>query len=131
MAVNLSKLIRTNTNDIDVDWPTLSRSPELEKYMTTLMDSLSIRGRGGQLKLQLDFNPQGDIAYTNGNKVYLNMENDLQKQMSSLRNRFKVTLGILFHEMAHVRFTDFDLSYDLLRQIKNGEFPVGRPHGRQ
>ncbi len=131
MAVNLSKLIRTNTNDIDVDWPTLSRSPELEKYLTTLMDSLSMRGRGGQLKLQLDFNPQGDIAYTNGNKVYLNMENDLQKQMSSLRNRFKVTLGILFHEMAHVRFTDFDRSYELLRQIKNGEFPVGRPHGRQ
>ena len=43
MAVNLSKLIRTNTNDIDVDWPTLSRSPELEKYLTTLMDSLSMR----------------------------------------------------------------------------------------
>lgn len=93
MSINVSTLVRKQANNIDVDWPTLSRSPEMEKYLTTLMDAVSMEGKGKSLRLRLDHDPQAsDIAYTTGNLIYLNMENDLQKQMSSLENRFKVIL---------------------------------------
>lgn len=129
MAINVSKLVRSKANNINVDWPTLSRSPEFERYLTSLMDSVSMRGNQHRLRLQLDRNPRGEIAYTNGDRIYLNLENDLQKQMSSLENRFKVILGILFHELGHIRFTDFDRSNELIDQVGKGKFPVGRPDG--
>lgn len=129
MAVNIAKLIRQKAQNVAISWDELMRSRECRTYLETLVSSISKRVHNPVRLILAWEDPKGPIAWTDNNVIHLNVNNFMQEQMSGLLNRFKLILGILFHELAHVRFSNFSRSSELLEQLKNGQFPVAPPDG--
>lgn len=49
-----------------------------------------------------------DIAYTDNRKVFINLNNQIIKDIVDREERYLCILGLLGHELGHVLYTDFD-----------------------
>ncbi len=109
----------------------LFTSPEFYHYANRLADFILRNHRLYELKIQYDPSETADVAYTDGKKIFLNTGNSIAKNPKLLERRFKVNMGILFHECAHKLFLDFAASNKILKQIQGGKlygrFPENLP----
>ncbi|HIT33429.1 MAG TPA: hypothetical protein IAC31_02205 [Candidatus Faecousia intestinigallinarum] len=62
-------------------------------------------------------------AFTDGRKITWNTGTALARNPKLLERRFQVNMGILFHEISHMLFTDFDLFSNYIEQIQAGSLP--------
>lgn len=53
-----------------------------------------------------------DIAYTDNRTVFINLNNQIIKDVNDPEERYLCLLGLLGHELGHVLYTDFDSSED-------------------
>lgn len=49
-----------------------------------------------------------EVAYTDNRTVFINLDNEIVKNLKSIEQRFLCALGFLGHELGHVLYTDFD-----------------------
>jgi hypothetical protein len=64
-----------------------------------------------------------DTAFTDGVSVYCNPKGSLVKRFPKLRTRIDAIFGLIFHEAAHLLFTNFELRNSFLKELgENGKF---------
>ena len=107
-------------------------SAEFRKYAAGLADFiLRKHGRLYSLDMRYDPSEKAIVAYTDGKSIVWNTGNRLARQPKLLEGRFKVNLGIFFHEIAHKLFLDFDIHGKGLDELWEGrlfgnfDVPVG------
>lgn len=98
----------------------LFTSFEFANYARQLADFILRKHRLYDLTIIYDTKPDAVIAYTDGKSIVLNAGNMLAQFPRLLERRFKVNMGILFHECAHKLFLDFDVNGKILDQIAGG-----------
>lgn len=96
-------------------------SPEFKSYCNNLANFILRKHKLYALNVQYDPTPQAPVAYTDGKNIVLNTGNELAARPTLLEGRFKVNLGILFHECAHKLFMDFDTDKKGMDTITGGK----------
>ena len=65
--------------------------------------------------------PKSDItAFTDGNRITINTANDVIKNLSTQNQRALAIAGMVAHECAHIRYSDFYLHREVINSLKNG-----------
>lgn len=96
-------------------------SPEFKNYATKIADFILRKHKRYRLDLTYNVSPDAFIAYTDGQNIVLNTGNSLASKPKLLEGRFKVNMGILFHEVAHRLFLDFDTHNRGLKTLLAGQ----------
>lgn len=100
-------------------------APAFTKYATSLADFILRNHRLYALDIMYDNREEAPVAYTDGKKIFWNVGNTIAAHPRLLERRFKVNMGILFHEVAHKLFLDFQFSNRTLNKIAKGKL-VGK-----
>ena len=95
-------------------------SPEFAHYSTRIADYVLRARKLYNLKIQFDRSESAPIAFTDGKIITWNTGNHLAASGATLEDRFRVNMGILFHECAHKLFLNFDVSNDACNSIIGG-----------
>lgn len=95
-------------------------SAEFYNYARNLADFLLRKRKLYALSIQYDPRENATIAYTDGKNIVLNAGNQLAAQPKLLEGRFKVNMGVLFHEVAHKLFLDFDIHQKGMEELLDG-----------
>ena len=97
-------------------------SADFRTYLEAL--SASMGGEAGETGvIQIDDGlPDGPVAYTNGNRMYLNANSSYYDFFDSLDGKFLGIVGLFFHEKAHDIFHDFNEEKNAMRYIASGFF---------
>lgn len=98
------------------------RSAEFISYATRLADFILRNHRLYSLDIQYINDPAAYVAYTDGKKIVWNTGNAIAKAPKLLERRFKVNMGILFHECSHKLFLDFTAFHKIMRKLEKGSF---------
>ena len=57
--------------------------------------------------------------------IYINTKNPFSEMYTSIEQAYKAILGLMFHELAHKKFHNFDSSMNAVKGLlKNGRFPI-------
>lgn len=96
-------------------------SKEFIRYATNLADFILRNHKLYALKVIYDEDPAAPVAYTDGKNIVLNVGNDIARLPKLLERRFKVNMGILFHEVAHKLFLDFNFNRKADKLISSGK----------
>lgn len=65
--------------------------------------------------------PKSDItAFTDGNRITINTANSVIKNLSTQNQRALAIAGMIAHECAHIRYSDFYLHREVINSLKNG-----------
>jgi len=121
MKYDISRMLRQKEASIAVSEDEFFASTELADYLNNM--SAAISGSRTPPIVHLHCANEDETAWTNGDQVIINYRCKLIKMLSGLPNRFKCLLGMLFHELAHVVYTDFDGEGACMEQIMRGELP--------
>lgn len=82
-------------------------SDHLQEYFENVAEFLTKRYKR-KVQINRDYNSKSQhIAYTTGDMIYINGDNDLANFYSDLKQKFYCWLGIFFHEISHILFLDF------------------------
>lgn len=84
-------------------------SAEFTHYTGRIVDFILRKHKLYALAIHWDQSPGATVAYTDGKNIVLNAGNVLACYPKLLEGRFKVNMGILFHECAHKLFLDFEV----------------------
>ena len=95
-------------------------SLEFRHYVTKIADFILRKHKLYSLQLHHDPRPSATVAYTNGKDIVLNTGNQLAQHPKLLEQRFKVNMGVLFHECGHKLFLDFDIHEKGMNSILGG-----------
>ena len=60
------------------------------------------------------------VAYTEGSNIYLTTENSIVDGFPSLSEKFRAETGILFHEVGHCCYLDFEGHERIFGEVKDG-----------
>lgn len=121
--MNLSKLLREKAKDITITAKELFTAKAFHAYLSKLTEGLTERWTNPPDITLADDGEDGTIAYTNGAHIHLNFNNHLVRMVSGLVRKFKVLLGILFHEIAHILYLDFAGEAAQIARLEKGELP--------
>ena len=94
--------------------------PQFTRYATQLADFILRRHRLYELEIKYIEKRNAPVAYTDGRKIFWNVGNPIARGPKLLERRFKVNMGILFHEIAHKLFMDFKAHNTIMDQLLNG-----------
>lgn len=97
------------------------QSPEFANYATRLADFILRKHKLYSLEIVYDTAPDAPIGYTDGKKIFLNTGNRIAAKPKLLERRFKVNMGVLFHECAHKLFLDFKTFHKIIDTLCSGE----------
>lgn len=89
-------------------------------YAFRLLDFILRKHKLYRLSLIYDASENGTTAFTDGNNITVNAGNILVRASNLLERRFKVVMGLLFHESAHKLFMDFDFTNKAISSIRSG-----------
>lgn len=95
-------------------------SAEFRRYAYNLADFLLRKHKLYSLDICFNSAENASVAYTDGKNIVLNAGNRLAAHPKLLEGRFKVNMGILFHEVAHKLFLDFDVHKKGLEELLEG-----------
>lgn len=95
-------------------------STEFKSYCYKLADFILRKHKLYALNIQYNETPGAPVAYTDGKDIVLNAGNELAAVPKLLEGRFKVNMGVLFHECAHKLFMDFDMDEKGSKAITDG-----------
>lgn len=96
-------------------------SGEFKDYITKLLDFILRNHKLYRLVLQYDDSPDSLTACTDGKSIYINAGNDLVRHSVLLERRFKVCMGMGFHEAAHKLFMDFTTHKKAMKALEEGK----------
>lgn len=99
----------------------LFMSGEFKEYITKLLDFILRNHKLYQLRLQYDDSPGSLTACTDGKSIQINAGNDLVRHSVLLERRFKVCMGLGFHEAAHKLFMDFTTHKKAMKTLDEGK----------
>lgn len=99
----------------------LFMSGEFKDYITKLLDFILRNHKLYRLVLQYDDSPDSLTACTDGKSIYINAGNDLVRHSVLLERRFKVCMGMGFHEAAHKLFMDFTTHKKAMKALEEGK----------
>ncbi len=123
--MDISKLINNKATEIEVTSEELFNSPEFKAYAQHITEGVTGRwGRVPRVRVGHD-GLDGSAAYTDNSIIFLNADTWLINCVDGLLPRFKGMLGLLLHECAHIRFTDFAGHENHRAELKRGEIPAG------
>lgn len=96
-------------------------SPEFSEYVQNLTDTIT-----GNYKVpvtvKIIHDSSGEIiAYTDGKGMTLNYANPIMRHYSTMLNRFMAQLGVIFHEISHIIFLDFNAENKAMEFIQQGK----------
>ena len=94
---------------------------QFKRYATSLVDFILRKHRLYSMQIVYNTSPDGPIAYTDGKMIFWNVGNSLARFPKRLERRFKVNMGIVFHEAAHKLFMDFQVLNKIMDTIKSGK----------
>lgn len=124
MRYDISRLLREKELAMQIDPKQFFDSTEFKEYLETLSESLTKRWTDPP-KLKLFHGAgTGSIAWTDGDTISLDLDDPLTAMFRGLYGKFKCRLGILFHELAHINFLDFEGEYTYLQDISSRGFPA-------
>lgn len=96
--------------------------PEFLRYIQSLVASMTGR-YANRIRIVLnDLGPDGSVAATDGDTIYLNVTNDLTTSYETLLDKFLAQMGIIFHEVGHILFLDFNAEKKAEERILAGIF---------
>lgn len=104
---NISNLLQRNIGEIQVNVTEkdVFTSFEFHSFMNAIVFSLTEQ----MCQLDIVYDPQNkDVAYTNGDKIFLNAANELSSGYVALETKAACLAGIVAHECAHKLYLDFD-----------------------
>lgn len=93
---------------------------QFKRYATSLVDFILRKHRLYAMEFDFNTNPNAAVAYTDGKKIYWNVGNPIALFPSRLERKFKVNMGIAFHEAAHKLFMDFKIHGKIMDTIWSG-----------
>ena len=96
-------------------------SPEFYNYTVKLADYILRNHRLYSLKCKYD-ESDPDIGYTDGKSIFINCASEMAKHPKLLERRFKVNMGVLFHEVAHKLFLNFNRLKKAIETVEGGSF---------
>lgn len=96
-------------------------SEEFKNYITKLLDFILRKFKLYSLTLIHDESENGFTAFTDGKNITINTGNSLVRKPKLLERRFKVVMGMGFHEAAHKLFLDFTTHNKAMDQIQGGK----------
>lgn len=99
----------------------LFMSGEFKEYITKLLDFILRNHKLYRLVLQYDDSPGSLTACTDGKNIQINAGNDLVRHSVLLERRFKVCMGLGFHEAAHKLFMDFTTHKKAMKSLEEGK----------
>lgn len=130
----IEALVRQERNEIlkNLSAQDLFTSAVFGQYMHNLVDSITGRYQE-RVKLNLYYDENDDTtAYTDGDVITANLGNKAFIQdYLSLDNQFLNALGLIFHETAHILYTDFDLRYIMLMSVSSGHLYGSAPRSAE
>lgn len=99
----------------------LFTSSAFEKYITKLLDFILRKHKLYDLTIQYDDGPNGTTAFTDGKNITINAGNEMVRTPRILERRFKVLMGLGFHEASHRLFMDFATHKKAMKSIAEGK----------
>lgn len=115
----------------ELDDKAIFLSAEFYNYADKLLTFILRKYKLYDLNIQYNTDLSAPVAYTDGKKIVLNAGNPLTAHPKLLEGRFKVLMGIAFHEAAHKLFLDFDTHNKGITALENGvlfgkfDYPAG------
>ncbi len=105
----------------------LFQSSEYANHSQVIVDSVT-----GNYKIPIKLDQywgdvDGDVACTNGRLIRHNLQNSVAYSFTDLENMYRANDGVLFHECAHIIFSDFDESKKAVYSLQQGEFYNAEP----
>ena len=122
ISKNVLAEIRRRANKIEIPDSVLYNSPEFREYYRNQMKAvLGAQAKG--ISLQAVYEPTSNATgCTDGNNIFCNLGSELSQHFETQEGRFLSNLGLLFHECAHILYTDFDRRDVAHSQISGGVF---------
>lgn len=102
----------------------LFTSPEFYAGLEAILLSSVDRRYASNYSLDLEWAKRNDeVAYTNGTRVYINLNNSISSSFKNLPYRALSYKGLLAHELGHILFTNFQLLREYGEQFEKGDIP--------
>lgn len=123
------RVLRVLTNELaeEVKDKELFTSSEFRSMVEDYVDGITGRDWSARVKVQLMHDAKNSmLAATDNNTIWLNTDNALSRRYGDMEARFSMNLGLLFHELGHIMFLDFDAENRLINEACHGKFP-GEP----
>ena len=103
----------------EIDDADLFMSAQAKEHLSRL--ARAITGRVIEVNI-VALGPDGPVACTDGDMITINCETDIVTRYTQTLDRWTAFMGILYHELAHILFTDFKTENKAFCQIAKGEF---------
>lgn len=102
----------------------LFTSPEFYAGLEAILLSSVDRRYAYNYSLDLEWAKRSDeVAYTNGTRVYINLNNSISSSFKNLPYRALSYKGLLAHELGHILFTNFQLLREYGEEFQKGNIP--------
>lgn len=117
LSSKLRSLTRKKYDEInDAD---LFMSAQAKEHLSRL--ARTITGREIEVII-VALGPNGPVACTDGDMITINFETDIITRYTQTSDRWTAFMGILYHELSHILFTDFETENKASCKITKGEF---------
>lgn len=108
-------------NANSLDGRRIFRSDSLRQSFQNLANVI-LRGKTERIKVMTFFDRSApEAAWTDGDRIVINTDNSLSSSYSSIENRFICLRGLLFHELSHILYHDFNVDRLAESAIRRGE----------
>lgn len=79
-----------------------------------------------KIELNTQYSKSTVIAFTDNQSVYINLDNYITRTMPSRKDKYLSVLGLIYHEIGHVLYTDFTYNTLIEEQLNNHDvwFPA-------
>lgn len=102
----------------------LFTSSEFYAGLEAILLSSIDRRYASHYSLDLEWDKRNDdVAYTNGTRVYINLNNSISDSFKNLPYRALSYKGLLAHELGHILFSDFQLLKEYGESFLKGDIP--------
>ena len=96
--------------------------PEIKRQFSSMIDTLTQQYGESKIIIQMFHDESSSMTGgTDGNNIIINTGNSLVMFFSGLFEKYMAAMGLVFHEVSHILFTDFDKEKEMSEEIKNGK----------
>lgn len=123
---DISALVRARAREISISFKELVASKDFFAYLSGTAQSML----SGVISPTIKLLPSdaSAVGYTDGSTISINPAPALLNGLPMFQ-KVQGVLGILYHEISHILYSDFSEVKNLYQQLAKGQFPVCPPHG--
>ena len=119
---NILTEIQRRANKMEIPDDVLYSSEEFGRYFQDTANTV-LSDKVERVRLHTFYDPDSEITgFTDGNSICINTANAVANHDTSQEGRFLTNLGLLFHECAHILYTDFEGDGRAMEAVRNGQF---------